>query len=111
MGSSYAYPGDTIGVMLRMKNEGPAINKSADVTLNLSRMVYTSYGSYWLDDIANEQLETHIVADGNSFFTKNISYTVPDIQGIGGFYRIYVRFYVDGKFNAGFIKEVNILDP
>ncbi|MDI6897064.1 hypothetical protein [Methanocella conradii] len=37
--------------------------------------------------------------------TKNISYMVPDVPGIKGFYRIYVRFYVDGKFNAGLIKE------
>ncbi len=108
MGSGYAYPGDTIGVKLRMKNEGPAMNKTAFVTMNLSRIIYPCY---WADDIINQQFNTQIVAGENALFTKNISYMVPDVPDIKGFYRIYVRFYVDGKFNAGFIKELNILEP
>lgn len=111
MGSGYAYAGDTIGVKLRIKNKGPTMNKTAFVTMNISRMVYTPYESYWSDDIINGQFNTQIVADENAFFTKNISYTVPDMPSIKGFYRIYVRFYVDDKFNAGFIKELNILEP
>ncbi len=111
MGSGFAYPGDTIGVRLKVYNNGPAMDKTALVTMNLSKMVTTPYGSFWLDDIISQQTTTRIVVGDNTYFTKNLSYTVPNTPGLKGFYKIYVRFYVDGNFNAGFIKELNILDP
>jgi hypothetical protein len=87
------------------------MDKMALVTMNLSRMINTPYGSYWVDDIINQQANTRITVGDHTSFTKNLSYTVPNTAGLKGFYKIYVRFYVDGNFNAGFIKELNILDP
>lgn len=111
MGSGYAYVGDTIGIQLKIYNDGPAMNKMALVTMNISRMITTPAGSFWRDDIIpGQQFETRITVGEKASFTKNLSYAVPNAAGIGGFYRITVKFYVDGKFNAGFIKELNILE-
>ncbi|BAI60654.1 hypothetical protein MCP_0582 [Methanocella paludicola SANAE] len=112
MGSGWAYPGDTIGVKLKMYNDGPALNTNARVTLNLSRMVITPYGSFWLDDIIpGQQFTTQIAVGEKGSFTKNLSYAVPNVTGYKGFYKITVKFYVNDQFNCGFVKELNILDP
>jgi len=112
MGSGWAYPGDTIGVKLKMYNDGPALNAPARVTLSLSRMVITPYGSFWLDDIIpGQQFTTQISVGEKSSFTKNLSYAVPNGSGYKGFYKITVKFYVNDQFNCGFVKELNILDP
>jgi hypothetical protein len=111
MGSGYAYTGDTIGVKLKMYNDGPAMNKPATVTMKLFKMIYTPYGSYWWDTGINQEFTMQINVGERSSFTRNLSYIVPNMAGIKGFYRIEVKFYVDGNFNAGFIKELNILEP
>jgi len=110
MGSDWAYPGDTIGVKLRLANQGPAIDTVSRVTLNLSKLYYTADGgTIWLDDILNEQYYTKITIPAYGWTYKNISYQVPNNPNIKGVYKIYIRFYVNGQFTAGAIKVFNIM--
>jgi hypothetical protein len=106
MGSDYAYPGDTIGVKLRLYNSGPAIDTVSLVTLNLSRMIAPNV---WVDNIINEQYYTKIAMSNQGSMYKNFSYPVPMDNSIKGVYKIRIRFYVNGQLNSEAIKAFNIL--
>jgi len=110
MGSGYAYPGNTIGVKLKLYNEGPAIDTIATLTMNLSRMIYTPDGSTAWVPILSQQYSTDLQIDSYGSTYKNINYTVPNTPGIAGFYKIYIMFYINGQFSAGAIKELNIFE-
>ncbi len=111
MGSDYAYPGDTIGVQLRLYNSGPAINTVARVTLNVSMMI-TSYGqTMWIDTGVSKQFDTQITMGDYGSTYKNISYQVPDSNdpGLKHTYKIIIMFYVKGQSPFGVIKVFNIM--
>jgi hypothetical protein len=110
MGSGYAYPGDTLGVKLRLYNQGPAINTVGTVTMNLSRMYYTQDGGTTWVQMLSQQYDTNIQIGSYGATYKNISYQVPNSPGIAGFYKIYIMFYVNGQFTAGVVKELNIFE-
>lgn len=110
MGSGYAYPGDTIGVKMRLYNDGPTLDTNAKVTLSLSKSINTANGPVWVDNILNQEFYTHVAADSKTATFKNISYTIPtNYSNIEGFYKIYIKFYVNDRFQAGAVKELNIL--
>lgn len=107
LGSPYAYPGDTIGIKIRLYNQGPAIDTIATVTINVSRNLY---GDVWLDDVITQQVYTRVTADANGAVYKNFSVTVPtNNPALAGFYRIHIKFYANGHFMSGAVKEINLL--
>jgi hypothetical protein len=111
MGSGWAYPGDTVGVKLKMYNDGPALDTTAHMTMTLQKMLYTPFGAVWGPELISQELDTPLQIGEKASFTKNFSYTVPNISGLRGFYKITVKYYVNGQFNCGFVKQLNILDP
>lgn len=110
MGSGYAYPGDTIGIKLRLYNEGPAVDTLGTMTINLSRMVYLQGGSTTWVQLLSQDYSTNIQMGAYGSTYKNISYTIPNEPGIEGFYKVYILFYVNGQFTAGAVKELNIFE-
>ena len=111
MGSGWAYPGDTVGVSVKMYNDGPALDTTAHMTMGLQKYIYTDYGSFWSSDLVSEEIDTPLTVGEKTSFTRNFSYSVPNTTGLKGFYRITVKYYINGQFNCGFVKELNILDP
>jgi len=106
MGSDYAYPGDTIGVKLRLYNTGPALDTVSLVTLNLSKMIAPNV---FVETPINEQYYTKITMSNQGSMYKNFSYPVPMDNSIAGVYKIRIRFYVNGQLNAEAIKAFNII--
>lgn len=111
MGSSWAYPGDTIGISLNIKNKGPAIDAPARATINISMVVYGD-GMPVVIPMYHNEYDTRLTIGDHSETFKNISYTVPtNIPDYArhSIYRVEVRYYINGQFMSGAIKEVNIL--
>lgn len=111
LGSDYAYPGDTVGIKLRLYNNGPAINKVATVSMTMAKLYITPYGQkVWLDFPVSKQFNTNIVIPDHGAMTKNLSYAVPNDMGdISGTYKIYIKFYLDDQYSSGVVKVLTIL--
>lgn len=111
MGSSWAYPGDTIGISLNIKNTGPAIDTFARAAINISMVVYGD-GIPMVIPLYHNEYDTRLTIGDHSETFKNISYTVPtNIPDYArhSIYRVEVRYFVNDQFMSGAIKEVNIL--
>jgi hypothetical protein len=111
MGSAWAYPGDTLGIGLRLVNKGPAIDTYARVTMDLQKMVITSNGQVlWVDTGISKQFTTRVQAADQGSMQKNISYTIPrDIPGLQGTYKVNIKFYMNGVYSAGAVKVLTIM--
>jgi hypothetical protein len=111
MGSPWAYPGDTLGIGLKLKNNGPAIDTIARVTMSLQKMVVTTNGQImWIDTGITKQFSTRIAVGDNGVMQKNISYRIPtDIPYLEGTYKIHIKFYLHDQYSAGVIKVMTIM--
>jgi hypothetical protein len=109
LGSDWAYPGDTIGIKLRLYNNGPALDKVAKVTMTMSKM-YILYGQViWIDYPISKEFNTRIVIPNGGSMTKNLSYMVPtDMGDLRGTYKLYIKFYMDDQYSAGVTKVLTI---
>lgn len=112
MGSSYAYPGDTIGIGLKVINSGPAIDTSARANISISQIIYNSNDIPTTVLLFSKDYYTRLTIGDNSYTFKNISYTVPTNIPASMQYTVYqvkVQYYVSDELMSGAIKEVNIL--
>ncbi len=111
MGSPWAYPGDTLGIGLKLDNYGPAIDTFARVTLSLHKMIITSDGQVmWIDTGITKQFSTRITMADHGSMQKNISYTIPtDIPFLEGTYKVYINFYLYDQYSAGVVKVLTIM--
>ncbi len=111
MGSPYAYPGDTLGIGLKLKNNGPAIDTTARVKMSMQKMYSKSDGQIgWQDYPVGKEFSTRIAMGDQGTMQKNISYRVPtDIPYIEGTYKIYIKFYLYDQYSAGVVKVLTIL--
>jgi hypothetical protein len=111
MGSSWAYPGDTIGLSLLIKNNGPAIDTIARAKINISMILYGD-GIPITVPLAHKEYDTRLAIGDHSTTRKNISYTVPtDIPPSlrDKIYQVEIMYYINDQPMSGAIKEVNIL--
>jgi hypothetical protein len=111
LGSDWAYPGDTVGVKLRLYNNGPALDKVAKVTMTMAKMYITQDGQViWISYPLNKQFNTRIVLSDHGSTIKNLSYMVPtDLGDLKGTYKIYIKFYLGDQYSAGVVKVLNIM--
>ena len=110
MGSPWAYPGDTLGIGLKLNNYGPAIDTYARVTMSLQKMFIVNGTKEWIDTGITKQFSTRIAMGDHGTMQKNISYTVPtDMPYIKGTYKIYIKFYLHDQYSAGVVKVLTIL--
>jgi hypothetical protein len=106
LGSPYAYPGDTLGMQLRLYNNGPALDTIATITINISKDMGNPIGFV---PVINQQFDTHIVAGANEAVYKNVSIAIPSTPGFEGFYSVRIGFYVNGNMMCTATTHITIL--
>lgn len=112
LGRSDVYPGDTIGMKLRVFNKGPDVDELAKVTVTVDKK-YTLpvAGDVWLNGILTKSFVTPISVGSYMSTYKNLSYTIPQessIVSISGYYRVNVNVNVAGGYLT-FIDYIYVL--
>jgi hypothetical protein len=109
LGAAYLYQGDTLGVKLKLFNSGEALDRDVVIHLDLAKYIEIPGGCFWTPALISKDLTAHIEARPSAVLYKNFTYTIPDMSGIQGVYRIDATVYLNGSKTAGFRKEIQIL--
>lgn len=104
-GYTYAYPGDTIGMKLRLFNNGKPIDTTARVEISLSKKT----NEQWTDNLVKLHYNMGLQAEEKAAFYRNITINVPADRNETGFFRVYVKFFVNDTLSSEMSKEFNVL--
>jgi hypothetical protein len=108
-GSVYAYPGDTIGIRLHIFNNGKAIDGITGVHIGLMKMTDEQRGTY-TDTNVSLHYNMSVSLGEKMGMEKNITINVPEESlRSPGYYRLWVKLYVNGTLSSDMSKDFNIL--
>lgn len=105
------FPGDTVGMRLRLYNPGAAIQDNARVNLTIDKRIDTPLGAVWLDNLLQKSFYTPISIGENMAVIKNMSYTIPldgGLVDISGYYRVTANISTSQQGYFTFTEFINI---
>jgi hypothetical protein len=108
-GSVYAYPGDTIGIRLRIYNNGKLLSTVARVDITLLKMNDTN-NNVFTDTGVDLHYDMDVESEESTGMEKSILINVPENNSdSAGSYKLTVKLYVNDTLSSDMSKEFNVL--